>query len=115
MSGPRPVMRERIVQHLAEFGPATAREIAADFGVHVQAIYNAINRTRKHAVGTLRIADWQRTTKAPAAVWGLGDKRDAPPLVPLTKSETARAYRQRSAAVVRARRKPASWLPGLIP
>jgi hypothetical protein len=114
MSGPRPVMRERIVQHLADFGPATAREIAAGFGVHPQVIYNAINRTRKHAPGTLRVASWQRTKKHPAAVWGLGDKRDAPPPVPITAAESCRASRQRFAAVHRARRKPASWLPGLL-
>lgn len=71
---------------------------------------------RLHRRKLIYISGWNRTSCKPAAVFKLGNKKDAPKIKPLKPKERAAAYRARNPALVSARRRstPAGPFDGLL-
>lgn len=87
---------------LAEHGPMTAREIAAELGVSPEYVRGSLGRAK--ADKQIHIKAWRRDEDGgrlyPRAIWAAGDGRDAPKPPKLTKLDYNRRHRQRKARAV---------------
>jgi hypothetical protein len=68
----------RILQHLAQHGPATNAELAEALGSYAMAISRAIRQAGLHdAPKQIHVSAWVKTAGRPVALWAYGDGADA--------------------------------------
>lgn len=95
---------DAILEVLRIDGPQSTAELADRLGKRRTSVRNCVEQSRH----LFRVCAWERslhTSGQPSPVWGLAIKHagDAPRPEPLTRNEINRAWRQRNAALLRAR------------
>lgn len=93
-----------ILEHLAEFGPTTAKDLVTETSKSRDAVRTAINRL--HAEKKVFIKDWPYTSMHRSALWALrtGGQSDAPkpPARPLHELQVE--WARRNKILIKARR-----------